>query len=208
MSKGIFSPDSSLMILLGYVTDVIFLSLFFIAGCVPVVTVGASFAALYDASYRCFQQGYRNCWVRFWGSFRLNWKSGILPTLVFLGACYALGSFMISFWNAAVAGTMSWALFAALAVVAVLVLGALSVLFPVLSRFENSTVGLLKNTLMLAFVNLPRTAALGVLNALCIYACFRLLIPVFFLPSLAAAAGGFLLEPMFRPYMNEDDAEP
>lgn len=207
MFKRLFSPDSPLMLLMGYITDAIFLSLFFIAGCVPVVTVGASLAALYDTSFRGFRGGVRNTWSRFWGVFAQNWKGGILPSIVFLAACYTLGSFMISFWNSAVAGTMSWMLFAALAVVAVVVLGMLSVLFPVLSRFENTTVGLLKNTAMLAIVNLPRTAALGVVNALCIFACVRYILPVFFLPPLAAVVGSFLLEPMFKPYMNEEDAD-
>ena len=207
MFKNLFAPDAPLMILMGYITDAIFLSLFFIAGCVPVVTIGASFAALYDASFRGFRGGVKNTWTRFWGTFRTNWKSGIVPSVVFLAACYVLCDFMIDMWNNAVAGSATWLAFYALAVVAVLVLGMLSVLFPVLSRFENSTVGLLKNTAMLALANLPRTMALGVVNALCVYACVRFLIPVFILPPLAAFVGSFLIEPMFKPYMNDEDAD-
>ena len=52
MFRNFFRPDSALMITLSQITDCIFLSLFWIMGCVPVVTAGASFAALYDATYR------------------------------------------------------------------------------------------------------------------------------------------------------------
>ena len=50
MSRSIFHPDSALMITLGQITDCIFLSLFWLLGCFPVVTFGASAAALYAAA--------------------------------------------------------------------------------------------------------------------------------------------------------------
>ena len=46
MSRSIFHPDSALMITLGQITDCIFLSLFWLLGCFPVVTFGAAAATL------------------------------------------------------------------------------------------------------------------------------------------------------------------
>ena len=66
---------------------------------------------------------------------------------------------------------------------------------------------ILKNTLLLALANLPRTFLLGTLNAAAIWLCFRYVFPVFFLPALAALVGSRFLEPMFWPYMkSEEDA--
>lgn len=194
------------MITMSRITDYIFLSMFWILCCIPVMTIGASTAALYDASYRAFRLNERNSWQRFFAVFRRNWKVGIMPTTVFLLAGWLLLKAVIGLWNLAVAGTMSWLLFSALAFVAVVLLGVLSVLFPVLSRFENSFAGLLKNTVLLALANLPRTAILGMVNAVTLFLCARVVIPVFFLPSLAAALGSWLIEPMFKPYMNEENA--
>ena len=205
MFRNLFKPDSPLMITMSRITDYIFLSLFWLLCCIPVVTVGASTAALYDASYRAFRKNERNSWQRFFEVFRSNWKAGILPTLVFLLAGWGILKAVIAVWNLAVAGTISWMLFSALAFVAVVLLGILSVLFPVLSRFENSFAGLLKNTVFLALANLPRTAILGAINAAAIFLCARIVVPLFFLPSLAAMLGSFLLEPMFKPYMNEEN---
>jgi len=207
MFRNLFNPDSALMLTMAQVTDCIFLSLFWILGCFPVVTAGASFAALYDASFRAFRQGEKNSWQRFFHVFRENWKAGIVPTVIFLIVLSIGGWGMIRVWNAAVAGVISWKLFSVAAVLGVLLLGSASVLFPVLSRFENSLSGLLRNTVLLALANLPRTLLLGVLNAAAVYLCVRYVFPVFFLPSLAALLGSLFIEPMFRPFMNtEEDA--
>lgn len=206
MFRNLFKPDSALMITMSRITDYIFLSLFWMLCCIPVVTIGASTAALYDASFRAFRRNERNTWQRFFQVFRRNWKAGILPTLVFLLAGWGLLKAAVALWNLAVAGTISWMLFAALTFVAVVLLGVLSVLFPVLSRFENSLGGLLKNTLFLALANLPRTAILGAVNAVALFLCARIVVPLFFVPSLAAMLGSYLLEPMFKPYMNDENA--
>ena len=206
MFRNLLKPDSALMITMTRITDCIFLSLFWLLCCIPVVTVGASFAALYDASYRTFRKNERNSWQRFFSVFRENWKVGIVPSVVFLAASWGLLKGTIALWNLAVAGTMSWMLFAALAFVAVVLLGMLSILFPVLSRFENSLGALLKNTVFLAMANLPKTAVLGAINAVTVFLCVRLVVPLFFLPSLAALFGSFAIEPMFRPFMNDENA--
>ena len=204
MFRNLFNPESALMITMSRITDLIFLSLFWLVCCIPVVTVGTSFAALYDSAYRTFRRNEKNAWQRFFKVFAVNWKAGIVPTVLFLPAVALLIKAVIGLWNLAVAGTLSWVMFSAGAFVAVVVLGILSVLFPVLSRFENSLLGLLKNTVFLALANLPRTVALGVLNAATLFLCARLVVPVFFLPALAALLGSFLVEPMFRPFMKED----
>ena len=203
MFRKFLNPDNALMITMTQITDCIFLSLFWLIGCIPVVTIGASFAALYDSTYRGFRQGEKHSWGRFLQVYQENWKASILPTLVFLVGSSLLSKTLIALWNSAAAGNLSWMLFSGAAFVGILVLGILSILFPVLSRFENSFLGLLKNTVFLAMANLPRTLALGFLNAVTVMLCAVFVIPLFFLPSLAALMGSLLIEPMFKPYMPE-----
>ena len=85
-----------------------------------------------------------------------------------------------------------------------LVLGTLSLLFPLLSRFENTTATQLKNTLLLGLANLPRTLGLGIVQGAAIYLCARFVFPLFFLPALAALVDSFLVEPIFRPFLPEE----
>ena len=205
MFRNILRPDSPLMITMSQITDCIFLSMFWLVGCIPVVTVGASFAALYDATFRGFRQGEKHNWTRFLQTFRENWKAGILPSVVFLLVIGSVTKVTISLWNAAVAGNISWMLFSGLAFFGVLVVGIVSILFPMLSRFENSFPVLLKNTVLLGMANLPGTAALGLLNTAAGLLCAVYIVPLFFLPALAALLGTLFLEPMFKPYMPKDE---
>ena len=204
MFRNLLKPDSGLMIMLTQVTDAIFLSLFWLLGCFPMLTIGASCAALYDAAFRGFRQGEKHSWQRFAHVFRENWKAGIVPTLVFLLLSFFLGRGMILLWNGAALGNISLGLFSAGALAGLLALGVLSLLFPLLSRFENTTAMQLKNTLLLGLANLPRTLGLGLLQAAAVYLCARFLFPLFFLPALTALADSFLVEPIFRPFLPEE----
>ena len=200
MFRNLLRPDSPLMITMNQITDCIFLSLFWMLGCFPVVTAGASFAALYDAVYRAYRKGDKHSWQRFWQVFRSNWKNGLVPTVVFLAAAAFLGKGLIALWNGAVYGKISWMLFSGGAFVGMLAAGILSVVFPMLSRFENPTAVLLKNTVFLAMANLPRTLVLGIVNAVTVLLCLVYVVPLFFLPALAALISTLLIEPMFKPY--------
>jgi uncharacterized membrane protein YesL len=207
MARKFLNPDNALMITMTQITDCIFLSLFWFLGCIPVVTAGASFAALYDATFRGFRQGDKHCWGRFWQVYKANWKAGLLPTGVFLAVLFLLVKVLVALWNRAVAGAVSWMVFSGAAFVGVLVAGILSVLFPVLSRFENSFGALMKNTVFLSLANLPRTLALGLLNMASALLCAFFVLPLFFLPSLAALIGSLFLEPMFKPFMPREEPE-
>lgn len=205
MFRNLLRPDSGLMITMTQVTDMIFLSLFWILGCLPVVTIGASCAALYDAAFRGFRQGEKHSWQRFWRVFRDNWKSGLVPTLLFLILLSLLVKGLILVWNAAAAGQASWMLFSAAAFLGILALGILSLLFPLLSRFENSLGRLLKNTVLLGLAYLPRTLALGIINGAAIVLCARFVIPLFFLPALTALVSSLFVEPIFKPFLKETE---
>ncbi len=206
MFQKLLNPENPLMITMTQVTDCIFLSLFWLLGCIPVLTMGASFAALYDAAFRGYRQGEKHTWHRFFRVFRRNLKPGLLPSVVFAGVFWAAARGMIFLWNGAVLGQLPWMLFSAGAVVGVLLLGILSVLFPMLSRFENSFLGLLKNTVFLSLSKLPFTLALGAINAVGLYLCLRFIFPIFFLPALLALIDSLLIEPMFKPYLTPTES--
>lgn len=210
MFKNLFNSENALMITMSQVTDCIFLSLFWVLTSFPLITIGASSAALYDAVYYGYRKGDKHSWGRFFRSFKCNLKPGILPGIVYLAVFCAGGWGLIQVWNAAVWEQVSFGLFSAAAFVVLLLLGILSVMFPLLSRFNNTFGGLLRNTVLLGLANLPRTLGLGFVNAVSILLCVRFVFPLFFLPALANLLGTLFLEPMFKPYMGEepDKTEP
>ena len=185
MFRNLLKPDSALMIIFNQITDVIFLSLFWLICSFPLFTLGASTAALYDAVYHTFRKGEKHSWQRFFQSFRTNLRGSFLSTVIFLAVILCLGRGMILVWNNAVYGTISWTLFAAAAFLAFAATGILSILFPMHSRFSNSTAVQWGNTLRLGFGNLPLSLMLAAVNCLCGFFCIRFVFPVFFLPGLA-----------------------
>ena len=206
MFRNILRPDSALMITMNQITDCIFLSLFWILGCLPVITAGVSTAALYDSVYHTYRQGEKNSWQRFLRSFRQNLKPGILPGILFLLIVAVMVRTGIFFWNQAVYGNISWGVFAAAAFVLLALTGIVSILFPLLSRFENTTLQLLSNTFRLGMANLPLTLGLAMVNATVLFLCVRYVIPFVFLPALGALLSTLFIEPMLKPYMPKEDA--
>ena len=207
MLRNILNPGSALMIVMTQITDCIFLSLFWLLCCFPVVTVGAASAALYDATFRCFRRGEKHPWERFFHSFKQNLKPGLLPSALFLlvGGCAVWCG--IQAWNAAVYGQLSWGVFAAIAFVLLVLVGILGVMFPIFSRFETTTARLWSNTFRLALANLPLTMGVAVINAFALFCYVRWVYPLFFLPSLAALLSSLFIEPMLKPFMPEEGEE-
>ena len=206
MFRNLLNPENALMVTMTQITDCVFLSIFWLLGSIPLVTAGAAACALYDAVRRCFREQEHHPWKRFFDTFLRDLKASILPALIFLAALWLGGKGMIGLWNGAAAGAVSWPVFSALSFLAVTGLGVLSVLFPLMSRFENSFDNLIRNTILLAMANLPRTLALGFLNVCTIFLCARYIFPLFFLPALTALISTMFIEPMFKPYMPEEDA--
>ena len=205
MFKNLFNPENALMTTMAQVTDCIFLSLFWVLCSFPLITIGPASAALYDAVYYGYRRKDKHPWSRFFLSFKSNLKTGILPGILYL-AVFCLGGWgLIQIWNAAVWEKVSFAAFSAAAFVVLLLLGIISILFPMLSRFNNSLWGLLRNTVLIGIVNLPRTLGLGLVNAISILLCVKFVFPLFFLPALANLINTLFLEPMFKPYMPKEE---
>ena len=80
----------------------------------------------------------------------------------------------------------------------------LNVMFPMMSRFENQTAVLLRNTVLLSLANLPHTLAVGFVSAIGLLLSIRFIFPMFLCPCLCALISSLFIEPMFKPYMNEE----
>lgn len=205
MFRNLLNPNSPLMIVMRQFTDFIFLSLFWLLLCFPVVTIGPASAALYDSVVRTFRRGEAKPWHRFWHSFKQNLKVGVIGSVVYLAAVLGLGWCLIRLWNGAVYGQVAWPVFSGVCFGAFVLLGVLSLMFPLLSRFETTAVQLLGNTVRLALGNLPRTLGLAAVSAAGAFLCIRYIWPLFIVPCCAAYLASFLVEPILKPYMPQKE---
>lgn len=155
-----FNPDSPLMRFLTKLADLMILNLLFLLSCIPVVTIGAAWTALYYVTLKMVRDEEDSIVRGFFRAFRRNWKQATILWLMVLG----LGAVMvldIRFLNAMGDSATAAVLKTAVEILGVLGLMVLQYLFPGLARFEASTGDTLKNACLLAVGNLPKTLLLS-----------------------------------------------
>ena len=87
---GLFDYDSKLFQFLVRVCDLVFLSLLWVVCSIPIVTIGASTAALYYAAMKLVRQRGDSAVSMFFHSFKQNLKASLPVTLILLFVLYML----------------------------------------------------------------------------------------------------------------------
>ena len=205
----LFSPDSKFMRAMSTLGDLLVLNLVFLVCCVPLVTIGPAVAALYTAAFRIVRDTGGRPVKTFFQAFRQNLRRGIGLWLLLLLAGAVVG---LDIWLfTAFAGALRF-LVVLFGILLVLVLFTAGYAFPLLSQFDNTVKGTIKNALFLSLGYLPRTIAITVLNvfpfALLVWNMLLFLecgfIWIFLYFAAAACLNAKLLEKVFAPYWGEN----
>lgn len=208
MARRFFDPEGTVWKPLGYLGDWVMLSLLWATCCIPIVTAGASTAALYDTAVHALRRKDDALLSRFLATFKRELLSGALSTLLWaaiLLAEYGLYTLLRNFLPES--QTRPVILIFYLVLVLFFTLCVLAWVFPTLSRFTFRTLGLSGTALRLAFGHILRSAALAILIGGSIYLTYRFGLPIMFLPGLAAYLSTYLIEPVFRQYEPQDSEE-
>lgn len=163
--KSLFNLDNPFMQFLARVADLILTNALFLVCCLPVVTAGASLAAMtritQDIVYDCDA----GIWRTFWKAFRENFRQATVVWLVMLVVMVSLVCDLLLIMTY-FEGTFATVMYVLLAALAVLVFSVTSYLFPLLVRYENTLKQHLSNAIVLSIIKLPRTLGLLLLNLL------------------------------------------
>ncbi len=153
--------DGPLMQFLNKLADLLTVSVLWLIGCLPVVTIGASTTALYYAVIKIIQ-GEGRVSSNFFKSYKQNLKQAIVVELIMavVGLILAVDLWYSFAVESLLAQILSVAVFAMLVVYG----AVLSYLFPLLSRFYYTTGVLFKNAVLIALLNLPYTIVILFLN--------------------------------------------
>lgn len=199
-----FNPDSWLWKPFAYVADVVLLSCLWFVCSVPIVTLGAATTAMYDVAARCIRGGDRAFFVRFFRTFKREFRLSTLSWL--LWAAVIAGAFLLVrlYGNSAAVTGGSTALTIAGLAVTVVLLGVSCWVWPLLSRFSFSFGGLNLTALKLAVSRLPATVFVGLVTVGGAYVCVRYWMPTLVVPALAALLWSLPMERAFRKYMPND----
>ena len=206
MARRFFNPESTLWKLLGYVGDIVVLSILWCLCSLPIVTIGPATAALYDTTLRCLRRGDASPFSRFFEVFRRELKDGIILTLLWFAVALVLGLLFYVSLRLSPSFAERGALVTLVAfLIAFLFLAAVSWVFPTLSRFSMGIGAISSSCLRLSAGHALRSAAMAILNALAIFAGRLFVIPVMFAPAIVSLLSSYLIEPVFSKY--ESDSE-
>ena len=156
MSK-LFRMDSPLMRFLTKIADLMVLNILFCVTSIPLITIGASWTALYSVTLKMVRDEEGSVSRSYFRSFRQNFRQA---TLLWLGVLVVLALLVLGIrvLNGMAEGTAPGLLRVGVEILALLGIMVLQYLFPSLARFEASLADTLKNACILAIANLPRTA--------------------------------------------------
>lgn len=210
--SSLFSPESKFMQTMTRIADLILLNILFLISCIPVVTIGAAFTALYTQVFRIGTGKEAGVFRGFFTAFRENFRqaTALWLTLLFAGVCMAADLFLFYSSN-----SIARYLCVPLAALGLLLPLTFAVLFPLLSQFGATTRQTLKNALLLSIAYCPRALLITAFylfppflfykNTMLFFETAFIWVTIYF--SAAAYLASLLLKKVFAPYHTDDEAE-
>lgn len=207
MNDELLNTEGPIFGLLDKVGQMILLSVVWIVGCLPVVTIATSTTALYYAVIKSIRREYGSAMQEFWQSYRSNLKRGIPITLGMLLLALVL-SWNIQLLSQEGQGN-NFLLWGSIILLALLV-GVAVYICPVLSRFTMSAGKAIRLAFVMSIRFFPYTLLLAAGTVGLVYLqVFVIPIPaIVILPSAWCYVSTFLVEKAllrFMPPKEEND---
>ena len=202
----LFNPDSRIMIFLSRVADLVILNILWLVCCIPVVTIGASTTAMYHVIRHWQKDSVSSIMRDFFQSFKDDFKQATPVYLILLIPTVAVVMNAMLIFNPENSAAVPSYLLVIWFISALILLFISSFVYPVMAFFADSIFKTLRNAMVLALANLPRTILISILNLLPVILLFVNL--SFFLQSsifwlliggaLVAYLNMSILKPVFK----------
>ena len=202
MVRRFFNSETGIWRFFGWVGDIVMLSLLWVLCSIPLVTLGASSTALYDATVHVMKRRDDALFSRFFGTFRRELKTACL-TALFWGVIAGVIVFLYrSLADSGPDGQVMTAWSVVFLLLLYLLLCILCWVFPLLSRFTFRFAALNRTAMQVALGNILRSASMALFCGVGIALFTKNYFSVFFSPGLVAWLSSFLIEPIFEKYSN------
>ena len=160
--NNILNLNSPVFQFLAKVTDLLILNLLWLICCIPIITIGPATTAMYYVATKILNDENSGVTRPFFHSFKQNFFQGIALTLIFI-ATAALLFFDYRFCRT-FDGTAEKIMIGAFIFFGVVYLMIVSYTFPLLSQYNNTIFGTIKNALFLAMSKIPTALEIVLLN--------------------------------------------
>lgn len=153
--KNLFHVNGPLIQFFLTLRDFVVLNILWIIFCIPIITIGASTSALYSVTFKIAQDKDTYVGKQFINAFKENLRQATKIELILFIPALCLG-FGLFFWATfeSVVGTV----ISTLCIIFLLMLiGTAIYAFPLLGRYENTTIQTIRNSLYFCMNNKPFT---------------------------------------------------
>lgn len=207
--RNFFNLDNPFMIFLSRLTDVIILNVMCLICCIPVVTIGASLTALHYVTVKMVKDEESYVLKDFFRSFKQNFKQATIIWLLVLlvTVIFTVDRRIIVNMGEGIPKIVEILIYTIFLFVAMTTM----YVFPVLSRFENTIVGTIKNAFLLSVLNFPKTILMAVIYILptVVSLIHIAAFPVFLMLGLSGGAflNSYLWKGIFKKFEPEEVPE-
>lgn len=205
----IWNYDNKVYKVIGTITDCFLVSLLWIATSLPLVTIGASTAALYHTIDETIVKQRSYITAEYFSSFKSNLKQAILTWLIFLFLFAFLIMDLVMFKSQAADSKTAGAIYYFFLVVFAFLLAWCFYLFPYIARFQAAGVReIMFKSFSMMIANPGWSLLLAVIFYVCFLLCNDLQFFFFLFPGGFCYIKHFILEKkVFPKYMQKDDLE-
>ena len=200
MSRSIFRPYGLIWNILNTITDILGLSLLWLLFCLPVVTIAPATTALYDAVVHGIRYKEEGAYRRFLRTFRAEWKTGLLITLLWGVVLAVLGYLMAVLLTMAREEERFTVLAGIYFGLMLLPIACAAWSTTILSRFTFSFSALTSTAVRFTFGQLPRSLGIALATVGLLFFAVHYPIWVFAVPACIALAWSVFTEPVFAKY--------
>lgn len=156
MARKILDSDNMVLSALTMLGNLFILNFFFLICCLPVVTIGASLSAVNQTAMKMARHEDGPVSKEFFGAFLKDFKQSTIIWAMLLLVAFILGG---DFYYAICCGhgiiNKFFMLFATIMTIAVLLV--FTYIFPISSRYENTIIQHIKNSMLIAISNMHLT---------------------------------------------------
>lgn len=202
--KKMFDFDGNFYTYTGKIFDLLLVSVYWLIGCLPVITIGASFSALYAAVTKSVRHDRDSVSAQFWHAYKQNLLSSIPLTLIYGGVIFLM-FLNIGILHAKTNGLFGLFFIVLYALVIVFFIAAACYVFPALSRFAMPSGWFVKLSFYMTVKHLPITLMLLVMFAASYLALLAQ--PALFLviPGVVSCVSSYMIEPLLDRHMPEEN---
>ena len=205
---GIFSVEGKVFTVTSKMVDMVVITLMWILGCIPIITIFTSTSSLYHTTVKCIRYDRGKAYEEFIDAYKKNLRQGISLTILYglIGMIIGWLDYKVFFLSQS---RTSIVFILAVGMLMLTVLYLLNVLWivPVFSRFSNTLGNILKLNYVISTRYLIRSIPMMAVIVTAVIMMQASIPLVIIFPSLAMLINSYISEPGLHKYMPKQEED-